>query len=227
MRRAFLFDVDATLVRTGGVGSRSLAAAFHARLGVAEGLRDVRLHGRTDFAIVREMFVRAERRAEATADNIRDVLDHYLPLLRQAVAQTPDYRVLPGAVALLEALRLRGHILGLATGNIEAGARLKLARGGLDGFFPFGGFGDDAEERGELVRAARGRAEEAHGGPLRDEDIFVVGDSELDVAAAHAARCQAVAVGTGLTSEAELREAGAHYYFATLEGAQQRAPFSA
>jgi phosphoglycolate phosphatase-like HAD superfamily hydrolase len=235
--RAFLFDVDSTLVHTGGAGARALAAAIEACVGIRDAMAGVRLHGRTDRAILREVLGRgragdgsppdtaATSDAPHTAQPPLDrIFDDYVLRLEREVAVASAYRVLPGVETLLRALEARGAILGLATGNHSLGARIKITRGGLDPYFSFGGFGDEHEDRGELVLAAKRRAE-ARAGRSLDGEVVVVGDSELDVYAAHHAGCVAVGVCTGHTRADELRDAGADFVLDDLVGAESRAPF--
>jgi phosphoglycolate phosphatase-like HAD superfamily hydrolase len=225
VRRVYLFDVDGTLVRTGGAGSRALAQAFHRLYGVAGAMDGVRPHGKTDHAICREAFA-ALGRAEVEAAEIARVLEAYVPLLEEEVRASPGYTVLPGVTALLGALCARGDLVGLATGNIERGARVKIERAGLNRYFAFGGFGEDGEDRVAIVRAAWERAEHVLGAGIDGRAIFVVGDTVLDVQAARDAGCVAVAVATGWEDEATLRASGAEHLLASLEGALGRPPFA-
>jgi phosphoglycolate phosphatase-like HAD superfamily hydrolase len=225
VKRTYLFDVDGTLVKSGGAGSRALNLAFQ-RLygGDGEAMAGVRLHGRTDYAICRDAFARRYERSPVPNAEIAALLEVYLPLLEEEVARSATYQVLPGVSDLLESLRSRGHLLGLATGNIERGARIKIARGGLNGFFAFGGFGDDSEDRSVLTRIARERARAARG----DDDrglVYVIGDTVLDVTAAKAAGCRSVAVASGWEDAATLRASGADYFFESLAEALGAAPF--
>jgi len=226
VRRAFLFDVDGTLVKSGGAGSRSLDRAFAQIYGRPGAMRNVRPHGRTDFSICREAFARNLGRHEVDRIEIERVLDAYIPILEEEVARSPTYQVIPGVPTLLEELARRGDILGLATGNIERGARIKIGRGGLNHFFEFGGFGDDGEDRTLMVRAARERALARLSPAPPPEPVYVVGDTVRDVEAAHAAGCVAVAVATGWENEETLRESGPEFLLLSLEGAAERPPFA-
>src|SRR5262249_8185346 len=116
----------------------------------------------------------------------------------------------------LRFLEGRGRCIGLATGNLEAGARIKLTRGDLWHRFPFGGFGSDASERAELVRVAIRRGQSRLGRTLSRSEGGVIGDTPRDVAAAHAAGAQAVAVATGGHSLDELRASGAEAVYPTM-----------
>lgn len=209
-----LLDVDGTLVHAGGAGRRSIERALEARCGRVDGaLRALRLDGMTDRLIVREaMDLLSHPWSEEGCD---DVLAAYLEHLRTEISG-PGYEILPGVVALLEALAARGAPHGLCTGNVAEGARLKLARGGLDRFFEWGpgaigGFAHDGEARERIVEAALRRASDRLGRALRPAEALVVGDTPRDVAAAHAVGCPALAVATGRFSLEELAAAGADH----------------
>jgi phosphoglycolate phosphatase-like HAD superfamily hydrolase len=224
VRRVFLFDVDGTLVRTGGAGIRALDRAFEGLYGVADAMRDVRPHGKTDFAICREVFARWVRGPVDDAEIAR-VIEAYLPFLEDEIARSGSYEVLPGVATLLSALEAKGVMLGLATGNVERGARVKIARADLNRFFRFGGFGDDSEDRVQVVRAAWDRAAALLDEPLSRDRVFVVGDTVLDVRAAHGAGCRAVAVASGWEDAASLAGSAPDYVLESLEGAWECPPF--
>lgn len=169
--------------------------------------------GRTDPAIFREMARRSGLHAEL-ARCWPELVRHYLHALTDEVARGPG-EVLPGVVELLEWSAKNGWALSLGTGNLEAGARLKLAPFDLNRFFPVGGFGDDAEERAALLEAAVERACRYWGDEARC--VIVVGDTPLDVEAAHAAGLLAVAVATGPYSVDELAATGAEAVLPSLD----------
>lgn len=194
-----LFDVDGTLVRVGGAGRRSLERAFEALYGVAGALEGVRLDGATDRRIVREAFERCVGRAPRGPEEFDAVIDAYLGFLAEALGTIGErYEIMPGAPRLAEAAAGSGRCaVGLATGNVEPGARLKLEPSGMNRWFAFGGYGSDAELRAELVargiERGRAHAEASLGRTFVAEETFVLGDTELDVQAAHA--CGVLAVG--------------------------------
>ena len=201
--RALLFDLDGTLTRSAGVGMRSLSKALHRKPRAAEHLRGMRLDGMTDRAIVR-LTLSAEGQP-VSEEAIDQVLTTYLDALEKACAEGGAYFTLPGIDALVPRLHARGDVLlGLCTGNVERGARLKLAHTGLLPRFRFGGYGSDAEPRADIVRAAWRRAQD-----LGATSGLVIGDTPRDVLAAHDAGLPACAVATGRYSLDELRESGA------------------
>ena len=210
--RALLFDLDGTLTRSGGAGSRALGEAVHARPRAGTVLRKMRLDGMTDRAIARALLAAEgnqtvaldQRMREVTEAEIDAVLVRYLEALAQECARNA-YEALPGVAALLQRLRARADVLlGLCTGNLARGAELKLTCAGLWGGFRFGGYGSDAEPRAEIVRAAWGRARE-----LGATEALVIGDTPRDVLAAHDAGLPVCGVATGRYTVHELAEHGA------------------
>jgi phosphoglycolate phosphatase len=215
----YLFDVDGTLVSAGGAGRRAFERAVLDRCGGAPApLGGIRLDGMTDRLIVREALrVLGRPFEEAFCDAL---LDRYVEHLATEI-HGPGYAVLPGVVEALDALRARGALVALCTGNVVEGARLKLARGGLDRYFEWGasavfGFAGDGEDRERVVRAALRRASERLGRAVAPAEAIVIGDTPRDVSAAHAAGVPVLAVATGRYAEAELRDAGAEHVAPTL-----------
>ena len=185
--------------------------AFQEMFGVADALADIPYAGRTDPSILRD----ALRRHGIDGD-FQQILaafkERYVWHLERTLWET-EGQVLPGVPPLLAALRQRPDVaLGLATGNFREGARLKLRRYGLDEHFRHGAYGDDAEDRAELVALAARRAAQGQE-PGR---VLVVGDTPLDVAAALACRFTPVGVATGYYSTDDLRRAGAAVVFPDL-----------
>jgi phosphoglycolate phosphatase len=188
----YLFDIDGTLLMAPGSGRAAFDEVFAAHHAVANASDGVRYGGKTDPAIIEEIFV-ARLGRPPTAEEIAAFLDAYLPRLRRLLADR-GVRVLdgvPGALAYLEARP--GVVLGVATGNVRAGAEAKLAAAGLLHRFELGGYGCDSRVRAELVARAieRGRAR----GPV--DEVVVVGDTIHDIAAARACGATVCAVATG------------------------------
>jgi phosphoglycolate phosphatase-like HAD superfamily hydrolase len=203
----YLFDIDGTLLRAGGSGARALDAVFARRLGLTRAMEGIDAGGRTDPWLVAEVYRRRLGR-EPSAAEIAAVLEDYLPELERELAAAATFRVLPHVVETLTWLAGAGAAVGIATGNIAAGARIKLDRAGLTARFGFGGYGCDDADRGRLVARGieRGRA---LAGACADDRVVVVGDTAHDVAAARACGVRAVAVATGGPSRADLEACGA------------------
>src|SRR5436190_4923476 len=196
-----------TLVSTGGAGLRALDRACRKLLSIENAMQGIDPSGKTDPAIVREIFARS-RVVPDHGVHIDTVLESYLGFLHEEVGMSDKYHVLPGIVEILEDVSARPNtMLGLATGNIELGARVKLQRGGLNKYFSFGGFGSDSEDRTELVRKAAEAAIQKYGNSIRSQDIFVIGDTPLDIAAGRDAGYKTVGVATGKYSTVVLQQA--------------------
>lgn len=215
-----LFDVDSTLLNSGGAGRRALVRTFGGRYDRPDAFEGVSFAGRTD----PWLFTTALETIGVPHDlRLLDALYlEYLEHLRDEVAASPSYAILPGVEEVLPRVATLGGerlALGLGTGNMERGARIKLERGGLNRWFDFGGFGSDHRLRPELIRIGASRGAARLGLPLAACRVVVVGDTPLDVAAAHAIGARCVAVATGRHGAAELEEAGAEQVLADLTGA--------
>jgi len=216
--KLLLFDIDQTLVNTGGAGLRALDRACQKLYRIDHAMEGISPHGKTDPAIVREIL--RVRLGSLTPSNgeIQSILESYGSFLREEVKLSPTYRVLPGIIPLLDHLVARKDaLLGLATGNIENGGRIKLQRADLNRYFEFGGFGSDSEDRTELVRRAAEKAADKNGAAFAPTDIFVIGDTPLDVDAGMRAGFKTVGVATGSYSVDQLLSAGATFAVKDLE----------
>jgi phosphoglycolate phosphatase len=212
-----LFDIDGTLVTTGGVGRRALELAFERSHGRRDACTGFRFDGMTDRAIVRGGL--SALGLDPSTAAIDAVLASYLEVLGEevAAASAATYHVHPGMREALDALaRVREVAVGLGTGNIRAGARIKLERVGLFDRFGFGGFGCDDEDRTALLRTGAERGAAQLQLPLAAVRVVVIGDTPKDVTAAHGICAESVAVATGSFSSAELRAAGATHAFTSL-----------
>jgi phosphoglycolate phosphatase-like HAD superfamily hydrolase len=210
-----LFDVDGTLVRTGGAGRRAIEGAL-AEHG-ADGAASFSFAGMTDRAIVR-LALQSLGRPPSERD-ITTVLARYLELLagEVATAREDEYRVCPGIPAALDAAaRSAACAVGLGTGNLEQGAFIKLGRVGLAERFRFGGFGSDAEPRDELLMIGAERGAKLLGVSRADCRIVVIGDTPRDVAAARAIGAECIAVATGPVAQDELVASAPDHLFADL-----------
>jgi phosphoglycolate phosphatase len=197
-----LFDIDGTLIASGGAGKAALEAALAEEFGVPHILDKLQLSGRTDRAIIADLF--RLHVIDDTPENHERLLDVYLRHL-------PRYlhagRVLPGITELLAQLDGRPDVaVGLLTGNVRAGAKAKLSFFGLYHYFAFGGYGDHHLDRNDVAREALAEVHRCFHGTIRPECIWVIGDTPLDIRCARAIGARAVAVATGWHSLAELAE---------------------
>ncbi len=209
-----LFDIDGTLVSTGGAGRRATERAFLRETGTSAVL-DFSFAGMTDPAIVRTGLTRAGR--EAHAEAIAAVLAAYLEVLEEEVRTTERFLVHDGIPEALDhAFGWTGYAIGLGTGNIEGGARVKLGRANLHDRFAFGGFGSDSEDRAELLKVGAERGAARLGVSREECRVVIIGDTPKDVAAALAIGAEAIGVGTGPYSASDLRACGAHFAFSSL-----------
>ena len=207
--KLLLFDVDQTLISTGGAGLRALDRACRKVLSIENAIEGINPSGKTDPAIVREILNRLGIRSDLEIQ-VESVLESYLAFLREEVQSSENYYVLPGILQVLEEMSARSDVmLGLATGNIEMGARVKLDRGGLNPYFTFGGFGSDSEHRTGLVKKAAEAGARKYGSTIRPEDVFVIGDTPLDMDAGRSAGFKTIGVATGRYSTDQLLESGA------------------
>jgi phosphoglycolate phosphatase-like HAD superfamily hydrolase len=205
-------------VNTGGAGLRALDRACQKLFHIERAMEGVSPHGKTDPAIVREILRVRLGNASPSVVEIETVLEAYLSFLKDEVRLSPAYRVLPGILSLLDELVARADtVVGLATGNIEMGGRVKLQRGDLNRYFKFGGFGSDSEDRTELVRAAARRASDKSGVPFTPSNVFVIGDTPLDIDAGKRAGFKTVGVATGSYSQENLLTSGATFAVTDLE----------
>jgi phosphoglycolate phosphatase-like HAD superfamily hydrolase len=209
-----LFDIDGTLVVTGGAGQRAMNRAFADVFGIPDAFTHVELAGRTDTSILGDAFER--QRMTAGPSEVRAFRERYLVCLREEVPRPgKNKRVLPGITRLLDALTPQSAVfLGLLTGNFADAAEVKLGHFDLWRYFRCGAFGEDAHDRNHLVPVALGRAR-ARGLPdhVEPEQVVVIGDTPRDVACAHAHGARVIAVATGQYTSAALAKAGADVVF--------------
>jgi phosphoglycolate phosphatase-like HAD superfamily hydrolase len=210
MRRIVLFDIDGTLL-WGGPAKHAFVDAMKETYGTPGDFERVSFAGKTDPQIARELLLAVGLHHDEIDEGLADLWSRYLTHLEDRLPDDP-VQVLPGVPELLDTL---GHLedigIGLLTGNIAGGARLKLASGGLWGRFSFGSYGSDHEERDELPAIAVGRARELWGDIVSAEIAIVVGDTPRDVACGRAGGTRTLAVATGSFSTTDLRAAGADH----------------
>jgi phosphoglycolate phosphatase len=211
---AVLFDIDETLVHTGGSGARSWNVAFEK---LYDKPADIGAHssaGETDPQVARATF-RGVLGRDPSSDELGRLYTQYLLHLAEDIWNSEGYLLLAGAQATLERLGKAGVTLGLVSGAMEGAARTKLMPANLNRFFVFGSYGSDSPDRAELTRLAIGKAT-----LLRDEltpdKVYVVGDTPHDVDATKAAGGIAVGVASGHYTSDELRDAGAAFVLESL-----------
>jgi phosphoglycolate phosphatase-like HAD superfamily hydrolase len=208
--RAVLFDIDGTLLVTGGAGGVAWQRAFKELHGVEANIAEHTDAGMTDPEIAAIVFREVIGREGSQEERVK-AIGCYLKHLPEAVAESGGYRVMPGVEELLPRLIEDGVLLGLVTGNIEAAAHIKLARAHLNRFFSFGGYGSDSADRTALTQAALRRGALVSGGAIADGACIAVGDTPRDVNAGHGAGIQVIGVATGSYSVESLREAGSDW----------------
>ena len=210
-----LFDIDGTLVTTGGCGRRAIERAFFEATGRSDAF-SFPFDGMTDRAIVRRAF-RAIGHDDSEAA-IDAFLPHYVRTLEDEVAKAAIYRVHRGMERAIDrGLSQPNVAVGLGTGNIREGARVKLERVGLYSHFAFGGFGCDHEDRPTLIGVGARRGAEKLGVPLEECRVVVIGDTPKDVHAAQAIGAESIGVGTGSFGPAQLLACGATRAYAHLD----------
>jgi phosphoglycolate phosphatase-like HAD superfamily hydrolase len=228
IRKLVLFDIDGTLVLTGGAGIRAMNRACEELVGHGQALANIPVAGRTDRIILTDVV----RQAGHDLDDglLEQLRDRYLVHLREEIerpGRTQNFEsfgarggikaVMPGIRELLDTLAPRADVfLGLLTGNFEAGARIKLEHFGLWRYFRCGAFGDDSADRNDLVPFAVQRARQCGVPDLAPQHILVVGDTPHDIACARAVGAVPVAVATGGFTADQLRDHGADIVFQDL-----------
>jgi phosphoglycolate phosphatase len=197
-KRLLLFDIDGTLIQSGGAGVHALKSAFTERFDIIDDLHDIEIAGMTDSGIV--VSILNKHKIPATNENVSAFLDSYVHFLSLELPRRVG-KLLPGVLELLEKLKSRPHlVLALLTGNVSRGAQLKLEHYGVWHFFEFGAFADDHHDRNRLGTVARARAKEKHGRQFSASEIDVIGDTPRDIACGKAFGARTIAVATGTWS---------------------------
>jgi phosphoglycolate phosphatase len=203
-KRLLLFDIDGTLIHSGGAGMEALKRALKERFAIEDDLHDIEIAGMTDSGIV--LSILGKHEIPATTENVAAFLDSYVHFLSSELPQRKG-KLLPGVLELLEKLKTRKNvILALLTGNVSRGAQLKLDHYGVWHFFEFGAFADDHHDRNQLGSFARARAKEKHGREFSADEIDVIGDTPRDIACGKALGARTIAVATGSSSRQKLAE---------------------
>jgi phosphoglycolate phosphatase len=218
--QAILFDIDGTLISTGGASDRAWKRAFKELHDVDVDPPAVTGKGVPDPEVGQVVFKAALGR-EPTEEEAEGLMRRRLDHLPEEVENSPGYVVKDGVVELLQQLIVDWTMLGLTTGNVEEAAHIKLSRANLNRFFCFGGYGSDSPDRTELTKKALERGKLVSGRTLDLERSFSCGDTPRDIEAGHGAGLRVVGVATGEYTAEELLEAGAD---ATVTSLRERLP---
>jgi phosphoglycolate phosphatase len=210
-----LFDVDETLVHTGGSGARSWNAAFEKLYDTPADIGEHTSAGETDPQVARATFKGVLQR-DPSDEELDRLYAQYLLHLADDIGESPGYKVLPGAEQTLVKLGEAGILLGLVSGAMEGAARTKLMPANLNRFFLFGAYGSDSPDRAELTGLAIEKATRLHGS-LAPGQVFVVGDTPKDIEAAKAAGAVSVGVASGKYSTDQLSAAGGDHVLSSLD----------
>jgi phosphoglycolate phosphatase len=214
--QALLFDIDGTLISTGGASDRAWHRAFVELHGVEVNVPDYTGKGVPDPEVGLECFRGAIGR-EPAGEEMAKLMALRQRYLGEEVDSSPGYRVMPGVIDLLGRLVDEGRLVGLITGNTEPAAHTKLGRANLNRYFSFGGYGSDANARVDVCRKALDRAALVAGDAFDRDGSIAIGDTPRDVEAGHGAGIRVVGVATGEYEVEALRTAGADWAVATLE----------
>jgi phosphoglycolate phosphatase-like HAD superfamily hydrolase len=209
-----LFDIDGTILYTGGAGRRAMHRSLLEIFGATGPIKGFPFSGKTDPQIVKELMVLVGYAPSLIEKKLDRFWNAYVEYLRDEMNRAHGLMVYPGVVNVIEELQGRdGTLLGLQTGNIQRGARLKLEPVGLNRYFPVGAFGDDSADRNQLPRIAVERVKEQLHREFRRRDVVIIGDTTADISCARHFGAKAVVVATGFQSYQELKEAGPDAFF--------------
>jgi phosphoglycolate phosphatase len=215
--KMILFDIDGTLLHTGGCGRIAFEKAFEDLFGVEDSWGDLIPDGKTDPVIIEEITARILKRSLNDSE-YETLCERYHFYFRIEIQNPPQFRLMPGVERLLKALAEEPALfLGVATGNFEEAAWMKLERGNLKSFFKFGGFASDSADRTELTAEALRRGEKIMGRKAERHSVFLIGDTPFDVAVGKKLGLQTIGVATGRTGCEEFLRLGAQYALKNLE----------
>ena len=204
MIKLVLWDIDGTLVHTGGAGVKAFKRVFETQFGTSDHFERLKFAGRTDISLVREFF--GYHDIPATPENFSLYFEYYVFWLDH-ILEVCQTKACPGVWEMIHAMRglPKPPLLGLLTGNIQLGAEIKLRHFDLWKMFEVGGFADDHEDRDRIATAARDRGSRVLGKKLNGNEVLVIGDTPLDIRCARAINAKVLAVATGSHPLDELR----------------------
>jgi phosphoglycolate phosphatase-like HAD superfamily hydrolase len=205
--KVLLFDIDGTLIRGGGCGRKALNEAAYTLYGRRNACSELALAGRTDLYNFSATYRNAtgKRPTAAAVERLHQEYLRCLPRHVKSALRTRTYHIPPGLKTLLKRLSRESDVLlGLGTGNMERGARIKLEPSGFNAYFLFGGYGSDAFHRHQLLKKGVARAKKLAHSSFTAKDVFIIGDTPFDVFAGKKAGYKTIAVGTGYSAWKEL-----------------------
>ena len=219
--KIILFDIDGTMIHSGGAGKRAMNQSFEEVFGIAEGLKEVSLGGKTDPQILTEAL--AINKIITDEDKNARFKERYFELLVDWIDKDlPGKQMYPGIVDLLQQLSQNDDVaIGLLTGNWQQGARTKLGHFNLNEYFSFGAFGDDSFNRNELLPFALERC--ANNGNIQtgSDQTIVIGDTPSDVECAQIHGAKALAVATGFCAYEDLVKSKPDWLFDDLSDVEK------
>jgi phosphoglycolate phosphatase len=219
MKKLVLFDIDGTILHSGGAGRRAIIAALSSDIGSSDAWGRVRFDGKTDPQILRELFHAAGHSSAPSEEQLQALGEKYVALLEQELTDPANQTTLyPGVLPLLDRVSATDRtVMGLLTGNFARGAALKLRSAGIEPErFKVGAYGSDSAHRAELPPIAAQRAEPLFGRVPTGHEVVILGDTPSDVTCGECIGARAIGVATGAYSTDELRQAGAYAVFSDL-----------
>jgi phosphoglycolate phosphatase len=216
-KRLVLFDIDETLIYSDGAGRRAVSGAISKLFNVPPEAAQVSMSGKTDPQILHEILTNAGMSEAEYQARVPEFTEVYLQALELELKNAATYKLHAGVMELINELNGHEHaLLGLLTGNIERGARLKLERFDLNKYFPMGAFGSDAMDRNDLPEIAKQRGEKHYGQSFEPSQLVVIGDAENDIRCAKGFGAKSVAVNTGRTTREQLLALSPDFLFPSL-----------
>ncbi|MBX9950119.1 MAG: HAD hydrolase-like protein [Candidatus Obscuribacterales bacterium] len=216
-KRLVLFDIDETMITSDGAGRRAISKVLKDRYDIDPATIKLSMSGKTDPQILTEIMTEAGIEKKEIESSIPSMIEEYLIHLETEIRETKNYIVHDGVEEILAALATMDNaFLGLLTGNVERGARMKLERFKLNHHFPLGAYGSDSASRLDLPHVAKQRADEHFKTTFEPREIVVIGDSIFDVLCAKHYGAVSLAVNSGRTTREDLEAQNPDHLFPTL-----------
>jgi phosphoglycolate phosphatase-like HAD superfamily hydrolase len=217
-----LFDIDETMISSDGAGRRAFSRVLEREYAIPEEIGHISMSGKTDPQILKEIFEYAKKPHLHTDETLAEFYKHYLEVLKHEIQASKSYIIHAGIPALLELLEAQQEaFLALVTGNIEAGARLKLEHVKLNKYFPIGAYGSDSANRLDLPEIAVRRANKYFHQDFDKKEVVVIGDSVNDILCAKHYGAKCIAVSTGKTAKSDLEKHSPEFLFNDLSKTEE------